>query len=150
MDLTVTMRLPDRFTCAHRKQSLEELVVATVALAPRETEHARNCARLEHGAHDMRRHPEPILVVGLCVRSNWSTPNELVLLRSRPQIALDAPTSSGFWITAGDGGTSYAGTRTEKPRGPTRAELGRSLPAVDHAVAIRRDQRRTDRGSVLA
>ena len=43
-----------------REQPLEEVVVAAVALAPREAEHAGDGVRLEHGAHGVRRHSEPV------------------------------------------------------------------------------------------
>jgi hypothetical protein len=44
-----------------REQALEEVVVAAVlAVAPREAEHTGVRVRLEHRAHDVRRHPEPV------------------------------------------------------------------------------------------
>src|ERR671919_1570500 len=43
-----------------REQSLEEVVVPTVAVASREAEHAREGVRLEQRAHGVRRHPEPV------------------------------------------------------------------------------------------
>src|SRR5687768_7813215 len=43
-----------------REQSLEEVVVPTVAVASREAEHARERVRLEQRAHGVRRHPEPV------------------------------------------------------------------------------------------
>ena len=43
-----------------RQQSFEEVVVPAVAVTPREAEHARDGVRLEHGAHGVRRHPEPV------------------------------------------------------------------------------------------
>ena len=43
-----------------REQPLEEVVVATVALASREAEHAGDGGRLEHGADGVRRHAEPV------------------------------------------------------------------------------------------
>ena len=42
------------------KQPLEQVVVASVAVASREAEHARDGVRLEHGAHGVCRHPEPV------------------------------------------------------------------------------------------
>ena len=44
-----------------REQPFEEVVVAEVAFAPREADHARDGVRLEHGAHGVLRHPEPVL-----------------------------------------------------------------------------------------
>ena len=43
-----------------RQQSFEEVVVPAVAVTPREAELARDGIRLEHGAHGVRRHPEPV------------------------------------------------------------------------------------------
>ena len=43
-----------------RQQPFEQVVVAAVAVAPREAEHARDGVRLEHRAHGVRRHPEPV------------------------------------------------------------------------------------------
>ena len=43
-----------------RQQPFEEVVVPAVAVTPREAEHARHGVRLEHGAHGVRRHPEPV------------------------------------------------------------------------------------------
>jgi hypothetical protein len=51
-----------------REQPFEEIVVPAIALAPGEADHARDGVRLEHGAHDVFRHPEPVLrrsVLGL-------------------------------------------------------------------------------------
>ena len=45
------------------QQPLEQVVVAAVALAPREPEHAGARVGLEHGAHDVRRHAEPVDLV---------------------------------------------------------------------------------------
>ena len=44
-----------------REQALEEVVVPELAVAPSEPEHARDGVRLEHGAHGVLRHPEPVL-----------------------------------------------------------------------------------------
>jgi hypothetical protein len=44
-----------------RKQPFEEIVVAAVAVPAREAERARECLRLEHRAHGIRWHPEPVL-----------------------------------------------------------------------------------------
>ena len=55
--------LPQRDLLAQdvgRQQPLEEVVVAAAALAPREPDHAGDGVRLEHGAHDVRRQPEPV------------------------------------------------------------------------------------------
>ena len=43
-----------------RKQPLDEVVVAEVAVASGEPEHTRDHERLEHGAHDVLRHSEPV------------------------------------------------------------------------------------------
>ena len=43
-----------------RQQPLEEVVVAAVAVASCEAEHARDGVRLEHGTHCVRRHSEPV------------------------------------------------------------------------------------------
>ena len=43
-----------------RQQPLEEVVVPTVPVAPREAEHARDGVRLEHGTHGVRPRSEPI------------------------------------------------------------------------------------------
>ena len=43
------------------EQPFEEVVVPAVAVAPREADHARDGVRLEHGAHGVLRHPEPVL-----------------------------------------------------------------------------------------
>ena len=59
----VSHLLPQRDLLAQdvgRQQPLEEVVVAAVALAPREPDHAGDGVRLEHGAHDVRRQPEPV------------------------------------------------------------------------------------------
>jgi hypothetical protein len=51
-----------------REQPFEEVVVPQVAVAPGQADHARDGVRLEHGAHDVLRHPEPVLgrsVLGL-------------------------------------------------------------------------------------
>ena len=67
--------VPELFSHRHlvreqfgREQPFEEVVVPAVALAPGEADHARDGVRLEHGAHDVLRHPEPVLrrsVLGL-------------------------------------------------------------------------------------
>jgi hypothetical protein len=67
--------VPELFSLRHpvceqlgREQPFEEVVVPEVAVASRETDHARDGVRLEHGAHDVLRHPEPVLrrsVLGL-------------------------------------------------------------------------------------
>ena len=44
-----------------REQPFEEVVVPEVAVAPSEADHARDGAGLEHGAHGVLRHPEPVL-----------------------------------------------------------------------------------------
>ena len=44
-----------------RQQPLEHVVVANVALAPREADHAGDGVRLEHRAHRVLRQPEPVL-----------------------------------------------------------------------------------------
>ena len=58
----------DLFTLRHlaceqlgREQPFEEVVVPEVAVAPREADHARDGVCLEHGAHGVLRHPEPVL-----------------------------------------------------------------------------------------
>ena len=43
-----------------RKQPLEEVVVAAVAVASREAEHAGDGVRLEHRTNGVRRHTEPV------------------------------------------------------------------------------------------
>src|SRR5215211_6073195 len=43
-----------------RHQALEQVVVAAVAVASREPEHAGDGVCLEDGAHDVRRRPEPV------------------------------------------------------------------------------------------
>ena len=43
-----------------RQQPFDEVVVATVAVAAREAEHAGDGVRLEHGPHDVRLHAEPV------------------------------------------------------------------------------------------
>jgi hypothetical protein len=43
------------------EQPFEEVVVPAIALAPREADHARDGVCLEHGAHGVLRHPEPVL-----------------------------------------------------------------------------------------
>jgi hypothetical protein len=43
-----------------REQSLEQVVVAAVAVAPRESEHPGDGVRLQQGADDVRRRPEPV------------------------------------------------------------------------------------------
>src|SRR6266511_538283 len=43
------------------EQPFEEVVVPAIAVAPREADHARDGVRLEHGAHSVLRHPEPVL-----------------------------------------------------------------------------------------
>ena len=67
--------VPELFSHRHlvreqlrREQPFEEVVVPEVAVAPGEADHARDGVRLEHGAHDVLRHPEPVLrrsVLGL-------------------------------------------------------------------------------------
>jgi hypothetical protein len=67
--------VPEPFSHRHlvrehlgREQSFEEVVVPEVAVAPCEADHARDGVRLEHGAHDVLRHSEPVLrrsVLGL-------------------------------------------------------------------------------------
>jgi len=67
--------VPELFSLRHlvreqlgREQPFEEVVVPAVAVAPREADHARDGVGLEHGAHDVLRHPEPVLrrsVLGL-------------------------------------------------------------------------------------
>ena len=42
------------------EQSLEKIVVPAVAVAAREPEHAGDGVRLEHRAHDVRRHSKPV------------------------------------------------------------------------------------------
>jgi hypothetical protein len=42
------------------EQPLDEVVVAAVAFAPRDTEHAGDRVRLQHGADDVRRRPPPL------------------------------------------------------------------------------------------
>jgi hypothetical protein len=44
-----------------REQPVEEVVVPEVAVAPGEAEHAGYNVCLEHGAHEILRHPEPVL-----------------------------------------------------------------------------------------
>jgi hypothetical protein len=44
-----------------REQPFEEVVVPEVAVAPCEPDHACDGVRLEHGAHDVLRHPEPVI-----------------------------------------------------------------------------------------
>ena len=44
-----------------RQQPFEEVVVAAVAVAPCESDLARDRVCLEHGAHGVLRHPEPVL-----------------------------------------------------------------------------------------
>ena len=44
-----------------REQPLEQVVIPDVAVAPCEADHARDGARLEHGAHGVLGHPEPVL-----------------------------------------------------------------------------------------
>ena len=60
--------VPELFSLRHlvrehlgREQPFEEVVVPEVAVAPREADHARDGVRLEHGAHGVLRHPEPVL-----------------------------------------------------------------------------------------
>ena len=60
--------VPELFSLRHlvreqlgREQPFEEVVVPAVAVAPREADHARDGVRLEHGAHGVLRHPEPVL-----------------------------------------------------------------------------------------
>ncbi len=58
--------VPELFSL--RQQPFEEVVVPAVAVAPREADQARDGVCLEHGAHDVLRHPEPVLrrsVLGL-------------------------------------------------------------------------------------
>ena len=43
-----------------RQQPLEEVVVPAVPVTPSEAEHARDGVCLEHGAHCVRRYPEPV------------------------------------------------------------------------------------------
>ena len=43
------------------EQPFHEVVVPDVAVAPCEADHARDRVRLEHRAHDVLRHPEPVL-----------------------------------------------------------------------------------------
>ena len=43
-----------------RQQPFDEVVVATVAVTPREAEHAGDGVRLEHRPHDVRLHAEPV------------------------------------------------------------------------------------------
>ena len=43
-----------------RQQPFDEVVVATVAVASREAEHAGDRVRLEHRPHDVRLHAEPV------------------------------------------------------------------------------------------
>ena len=43
-----------------REEPLEQVVVATVAVPARQTEHARQDVRLEHRLHGVRRQPEPV------------------------------------------------------------------------------------------
>jgi hypothetical protein len=43
-----------------RQQPLDDVVVASVAVASREAEHARDGVRLEHGADGVRRYAEPV------------------------------------------------------------------------------------------
>ena len=44
-----------------REQPLDDVVVADVAVAPREPDHAGDGVRLEHRAHRVLGHPEPVL-----------------------------------------------------------------------------------------
>ena len=67
--------VPELFSRRHlvgeqlgREQPFEEVVVPAVALAPGQADRTRDGVRLEHGAHDVLRHPEPVLrcsVLGL-------------------------------------------------------------------------------------
>ena len=59
--------VPELFSFRHllrehfgRKQPFEEVVVPEVAVAAREADCARDGVRLEHGAHSVLRHPEPV------------------------------------------------------------------------------------------
>ena len=45
------------------QQALKQVVIAAVALASSEPEHAGARVGLEHGAHDVRRHAEPVDLV---------------------------------------------------------------------------------------
>ena len=44
-----------------REQPFEEVVVPQIAVAPRQADHARDGVCLEHGAHGILRHAEPVL-----------------------------------------------------------------------------------------
>ena len=61
-ELVPELLVQRHLACEHvgREQSFEKVVVAAVAVAAREAEHARDGERLEHGAHDVRRHSEPV------------------------------------------------------------------------------------------
>jgi hypothetical protein len=59
--------VPQLFSLRHvlrehvcREQPFEEVVVPKVPVAPCEADHARDGVRLEHGAHRVLRHTEPV------------------------------------------------------------------------------------------
>jgi hypothetical protein len=58
-DLLLLRHLAREHLCG--KQPFEEVVVADVAVAAYEADHARDGVSLEHGAHGVLRHPEPVL-----------------------------------------------------------------------------------------
>ena len=82
-----------------RQQPFDEVVVAAVAVAPREAEHARDGVRLEHGAHGVRRHAEPVgRRPALGARSRATTaglPRGSARARARPTSAFSARSAPG-------------------------------------------------------
>ena len=65
VELVPELLLQRHVACEHLRgqQPLEQVVVPAVALAAREPEHAGDGVGLEHRAHDVRRHAEPVDLV---------------------------------------------------------------------------------------
>jgi len=72
------------------EEPLEEVVVAKVSLAPCEAERAGGGVRLEHGAHGVLGHPEPVLrrsVLGLEVERRERAPSARMRASTRSATA---------------------------------------------------------------
>jgi hypothetical protein len=61
-ELVAELLLERKLVCKHvgRYEPFEQVVVPAIPVAPCEAEHAHDGVRLEHGAHGVCRHPEPI------------------------------------------------------------------------------------------
>jgi hypothetical protein len=103
-----------------RQQPLDEVVVAGVAVAPREPDHARDRVRLEHGADRVLGHPEPVL---------RRTGLALEVARRQGPVRAD-PLEHAL----GNGGVVGENVRVEPPSLPTRGE-------TEPGKLARRDER---------